>query len=121
MDGTPFALAPGTGASVSARSLGMAVPELILAGDGSHLAQPTAAFPSASPQAWRGSKSPIPPCQCPWHPWASGSRTGVPARSSSGSPITPRRGLSSPSPALGTGGGQGRIPACLGHVPSFSA
>lgn len=65
MNSTPFAQAPGTGASVSTWSLGMSVAELTLAGACSRLAQPTAAFPRAD---WRGSNRLIPPMSLPLAP-----------------------------------------------------
>lgn len=124
----PLAQAPGTGASVSTRSLGTSVAELTLAGACSRLALPTAAFPSASPHGLEGIQHPhSPQWHCTWHAghrrvMGTGSRMGVPPHSTSGSPIAPSPEGSVPlPPAPGAGGGRGRIRACLGHVPSFSA
>lgn len=75
MNSTPFAQAPGTGASVSTWSLGMSVAELTLAGACSSLAHPTAAFPSAGPRGLEGIQQaagwgyhPTAPQACPSHP-----------------------------------------------------
>lgn len=128
MNSTSFAQVPGTGASVSTWSLGMSVAELTLAGACPHLAHPTVAFPRASPHRLEGIQQPHSPHVTGpgtpglWEVTGTSSRMGVPPHSTSGLPITPSAEILVPlSPALGAGGGQGQIRACLGYIPSFSA
>lgn len=126
MDSTPFALAPGTGASVSTWSLGMSVPELTLAGACSRLAQPTAAFPSASPHSLEEIQEPHSPhVTAPGTPGHRGGdrhrhRMGVPAHSSPGSPIAPSPGARLPFPQhrAQVAAGAGSLPT-LATSPAF--
>lgn len=127
MDNTPFAQAPGTGASVSTWSLGMSVAELTLAGPAPTSPSPRQHSQRQSPWPGGDPRDPFPHVTAPGTPGhREGDRQGQ--QDGGTSPQHLRlvhhplpRGSVPLSPEPGAGGGQGRIRACLGHVPSFSA